>query len=137
MSDKLLTKEDILKASDIKSECVLIPEWNGSVKVYGMTAAEKDAYEESLFDRSDKGSKMNLSDARAKLIVATVKDESGMPMFNVGNIVQLGKKSAKAIDRIVDVAKRLSGMSDEEFEGIAKNSEKALPEDSSSDQQGI
>ena len=132
MEKKLLTKEEILKVSDITSEGVAVPEWGGDVMVFGLTGRECDEYEQSLIDMAGKKNRVNLSDARAKLAVASIRDEKGKWLFTIGNLEQLSKKSAKALDRIVKTAQRLSGLTDDDLEEMVKNSKKTQVEDSSS-----
>ena len=44
----LLTREAILARDDEQSETVEVPEWDGSVRVRGLTGRERDLWEHSL-----------------------------------------------------------------------------------------
>ena len=44
----LLSKADILGCNDIPTELVEVPEWGGSVKVRGMTAGERDRFDDMI-----------------------------------------------------------------------------------------
>lgn len=119
----LLSRADILKADDLKTETVEVPEWGGSCIVSTMSGAGRDAYEESLFDVAADGSMTrNISNVRAKLLSASIVDESGKLLFSAADIVALGAKSVKPIDRLYDVANRMNAASDDDVEVLAKNS---------------
>ena len=47
---KLLSRDEILAASDLTKELVEVPEWGGSVYVRAMTGTERDSYEESVLE---------------------------------------------------------------------------------------
>jgi hypothetical protein len=118
----ILTREQILEARDMRVEKVKVPEWGGEVFVRSLTAAERDDFEGSIVTRD--GSKLDFSIAniRAKLVARTVCDEAGNRIFTDADILLLGEKSAEPVDRIYDVAQRLSGLSDKDMEELEKNS---------------
>lgn len=117
---KRLTKADIFKADDIRSEEVEVPEWGGTVRVRGLSGVERDEFESSLLD--GKGT-VKLANTRARLVVFSVIDEDGKRLFEDWDVKALGAKSAAALDRIVAVAMRLSGIADTDLEELAGNSE--------------
>lgn len=118
---KFLTRDAILKAQDLPTEVVEIPEWNGAVIVRGLTGAERDAFEQSIVEQRGKNTRMNLRNIRAKLVALTVVDEEGNRVFSDEDAEALGKKSAAALDRIFAVAQRLSGLRPEDVEELAGN----------------
>lgn len=118
---KLLARDDILKAQDLPTERVFVSEWNGEVIVRGLTAAERDAFEQSIVETRGKNTRMNLKNIRAKLVAMTVVDEQGNRLFSDEDAEWLGKKSAAALDRIFAVAQRLSGLRPEDVEELAGN----------------
>lgn len=121
---KYLSREEILGASDIQREDVAVPEWGGKVCVQGMTGAQRDAFEAEMIQARGKDRRVNLENIRAKLVARTVIDpESGFPLFSDEDVKALGRKSAKALARVYDVATRLSGISDKDAEELAGNSE--------------
>ena len=122
----LLTRDAILEAQDLQHEEVYIPEWGGSVRVRTLTGAERDAFEQSIVDQRGKDTRMNLRNIRAKLVALTVVDGVGKRLFCDADAKLLGQKSASALDKIFDVAQRLSGLRDEDVEELAKNSEDGL-----------
>jgi hypothetical protein len=117
-----LSKEDILKAEDRATEEVEVPEWGGSVLVLGMTGRERDAYEVSLRDlRTGQRRPDALNNVRAKIVARCVVDDDGNRLFTDADVAALGEKSAAAIDRVFDVAARLSGLSDEDQEDMVRD----------------
>lgn len=129
---KLLSRDDILKADDIKTELVEVPEWGGAVMVRGLTGAERDALEEEVTSQRGSSVRVNLRNLRAKLVVRSVVDEQGKHLFTPADVDALGKKSAAALQRVFNVASRLSGLSREDLEELTKNSEDGQSEDSTS-----
>jgi hypothetical protein len=119
----VLTKEQILSAIDLKTETVEVPEWGGQVKVRMMTGAERDAFEESIVDVKGTSQKQNLKNLRAKLCVMTMVDDNGNLVFTQDEVVALGKKSAKALDRVFGVAQKLNGLTKDDVDVLTKNSE--------------
>lgn len=117
----LLSREAILQAQDLPTEDVEIPEWGGTIRVRGLTGAERDAFEQSIVETRGKNTRMNLRNIRAKLVALTVVDEDGNRIFNDEDAEALGKKSAAALDRIFAVAQRLSGLRPEDVEELAGN----------------
>ena len=118
----MLTKAQILEAKDIQSEKVKVPEWGGDVMVYGLTSGEKDIYQEGMIS-SDKKKPVSLKDATARLCSMCIRDAKGTPLFTLHDVTSLTNKSAIALDRVSDVAQRLSGMGKDDMEEMVKNSE--------------
>jgi len=128
----MLNREQILKANDLKTETVSVPEWGGDVLVRMMTGTARDKFEEQTFAAGRKKGKaeMSFDNIRARLVAAVVVDEAGNMLFTSSDIAELGKKSAAALDRIFSVAQRLNGFTKEDIDELAKNSETDLKDDS-------
>ena len=130
-----LTKEQILEAQDIQREEVEVPEWGGTVYVKALTAAERDQYESTIieFGMDGKPRKMRLDKIRTLLAAMTICDEDGARIFKDSEIAAIGGKSAAALERVIEVAQRLSGISQNDVEELAdglKNDQSAdLPSD--------
>ena len=78
-----------------------------------------------------KNTKMDLRNMRAKLVALTVVDDKGKRLFRGdADVNALGRKSAAALQRVFEVAQRLSGLSDEDMEELAKNSDAGQSEGS-------
>jgi len=117
----LLNKEAILKAQDLPFEDVEVSQWGGTVRVRALTGAERDAFEQGIVEQRGKSAKMNLRNVRAKLVALTIVDEHGERIFADSDVEGLGKKSALALNKVFEVAQRLSGIRPEDMEGIEKN----------------
>lgn len=122
----MLSKEQILECKDIGSETVNIPEWYGEVTVKGLTLAEKDEWTESIMQ----GGEANVKGATAKLCIMCMRDDAGARLFSLDDVDALQAKSAAALDRVFQVAQRLSGIGQEDIEETVKNSEKTQTGDS-------
>lgn len=118
----LLTREQILGATDIITEVVPVPEWGGEVLVRSLSGAERDRFEASIVDVRGKRRSVNLLNVRARLVALAIVDESGQQVFRAGDVEALGAKSAAALSRVFDAAQRLSGLSDDDVEELEKNS---------------
>lgn len=129
----LLTREAILNVDDLPRELVAVPEWGGEVYVRALTGAERDAFEQSIVEQRGKSTRMNLRNIRAKLVSLAVIDGNGNRIFSDDDVKWLGNKSAAALDRIFEVAQRLSGLRDEDVDELAKNSENDQSDGSISD----
>ena len=117
----LLSKEAILQAQDLPTELVPVPEWGGEILVRGLTGAERDAFEQSIVEQRGKSTRINLRNLRAKLVAMTVVDEQGNRLFSDDEAEALGRKSAAALNRVFEVAQRLSGLRPEDVEELAGN----------------
>ena len=113
-----LTKETILSANDVEIKEVEVPEWGGVVCVRGMTARERQRYEESL---QGKKGQINTRNALEKLVVLCIVDKDGNRLFTNDDIAALSKKSAKALMRVATVATELSGLTKEDMEEMVEN----------------
>lgn len=117
----LLTRDAILQAQDLPTERVVVPEWNGEVLVRALTGAERDTFEQSIVEQRGKSTRMNLQNLRAKLVALTVVDEEGKRLFSDEDAKLLGQKSAAALNRVFEVAQRLSGLTPEDVEELTGN----------------
>jgi hypothetical protein len=119
----LLSKAEIIAATDLPVETVDVPEWGGSVRVRGMDVNRRLAWTEYLWAVSDDGTvkgKPGRSIAAAYAVLCIV-DEDGEPMFSLAEVDALGRKSPAALERVASVARRLSGLGSETAEVDATN----------------
>lgn len=128
----LLSKDDILKAEDLEREEVEVPEWHGSVLVRALTGTERDAYEASMVSQRGKDVVRNMANIRAKLVARCCITEDGERMFTDQDANALGRKSAAALDRVFEVAARLSRLNEDDIEELAGNCDADPSGDSSS-----
>lgn len=115
----MLTKEQILAAEDVSSEVVSVPEWGGDVRVKMMTGTERDSWESSIVGTN--GTQRNLYNIRARLVALTACDDQGCRLFSDADLVELGKKSAKALDRVFAVAQKLNALSESDIKELEGN----------------
>ncbi len=110
----ILSKDAILAADDLLRETVNVPEWGGEVLVRTMSGTDRDAFEASLIEKDGR-----MENVRARLVSLTLCDAQGDRLFDDSEIVALGRKSARALDRVFSVAQRLNGIGVEQVD-IAK-----------------
>ena len=118
----ILSKRQILDAPDLKTEDVEVPEWGGTVRVRGLTGTQRDAYQFSIVHIEGNKATSDLTNVSAKLVAASLIDEQGNLLFDEAEVNALGRKSAGALQRVFEVASRLSGLSKADIEMLAKNS---------------
>jgi hypothetical protein len=128
-----LGREAILAADDRQYDDIEVPEWGGTVRVRGMSGAQRDDYEASIIEQRGNDRKVNLRNARAKLVARCVVDGEGKAIFTTDDISSLGRKSAVALERVFDAARRLSGMTEGDVERLAENFEDDPSGDATSD----
>ena len=110
----LLSKDQIIAANDLPREMVEVTQWGGSVWVRGMSAGERDYFEDKI--RTD-----GMVNLRSLMASMTMIDEDGKRLFTDKEVKQLGEKSAEALDKIVEVASKLSGLLDSDIETLEGN----------------
>jgi len=126
-----LNREDILKAEDIPTRDVDVPEWGGTVRVRGLTGADRDLYQASMMTRMPNGDMApEFGNITAKLVARAIVDEDGVPLFNELDIGRLGQKSAAALARVNTVAAELSGITETAKAEAEGNSDAAPSGDS-------
>lgn len=104
---------------------VMAPELGaeGAVLLRGLTGRERDAFEASLMTAPNApkgGQAKRLEDVRARLIVASVIDESGALVFGSSDVEMVSAWPASLTHRLFEAVKRLSGMSDEDISEMGK-----------------
>lgn len=132
----LLDRAAILGAADTQYETVEVPEWGGSVRIKSLTAAERDQFEADSLQERGKGKhrsvEVNMRNLRARLVVRCIVDAAGKRVFSDLDAEVLGDKNAQVVTRIYEVAARLSGLTAEDMEELAGNSETGQSAGSSS-----
>lgn len=123
MMTTLLTREDILDRSVLKTERVEVPEWGGIVIIRELTGNERDEWESELVE--GRGDEIviaeSMAGARARLASLAIVDEDGERLFTVEDVESLGRLSGAALGRVFDVASRLSGLTADDIEELSKN----------------
>ena len=117
-----LSRDQILEASDLKSESVEVPEWGGEVLVRTMTGTDRDAFENTMVQISPDGTRRSdVTNWRAKLVAMTLVDDLGNRLFAGDDIDRLAAKSAAALDRVFTVAQRINGLGGDAQDDAVKN----------------
>ena len=128
MGGAYLGRDAILKAASLKTEEVRVPEWADpesgadTVLVRELRGRERDEWEASLAVQRGKQMVPDVANMRAKLVARSVVGEDGEPVFTQQDVAALGELSAAALDRVFEVASRLSGLNPDDLEEMAKNS---------------
>jgi hypothetical protein len=132
-------RDAILAADDLPREQVSTPEWapSGAPYVYvrGLTAAERDEYEQGLTERGPDGkvqARSSMKNLRAHFVVRVVVDENGERVFADGDVKALGEKSAAIVDRLWEKGRELSGMATVEEEENPSTGDQDEPSSSDS-----
>lgn len=128
----ILTRDEILAALDLPRELVAVPEWGGDVYVRGLTGKERDQFEAGMIEQRGKSQTVNLQNIRAKLASMSICDEEGKRLFTDADLAAIAGKSAVALNRVFEVARRLSGLGDNDVDELARGLEENPLEDSPS-----
>lgn len=131
---ELLSRDEILGADDRKTQDVAVPEWGGSVRVRALSGTERDAYEAGIVTlRGDGTKQVNLKNLRGRLVSLTIVGDGGERLFSDEDAIGLGEKSAAALERVFDVARKLSGLTEDDVEELAEGFADAPSDASTSD----
>jgi hypothetical protein len=119
-----LTRDAILAATALKTEEVDVSDtvWGGVVLVRELRGRERDEWEASLAVQRGKQMVPDVANMRAKLVARSVVGEDGEPLFSQQDVNALGELSAAALDRVFEVAARLSGLEEKDLEEMQGNS---------------
>lgn len=123
----MLNRDQILAKTTLRTEMVKIPEWDDEVCVRELTAGQRDEYEGSILQQNGQNIVLNRQRMRARLCAMTIVGPDGNLLFTEEDVDKLSELGAGALDRIYDVAQRLSGLSKSDEETLAKNSVSAPP----------
>lgn len=119
----VLTRDDILNRSELRTERIEVPEWGGNVIVRELTGNERDEWESELVaERGAEFTVESMAGARARLASLAIIGEDGERLFTADDVEDLGRLSGAALGRVFDVAARLSGLTATDIEELAGNS---------------
>ena len=104
------------------------------VRIKDLTASERDPLEGGLVHevKTKKGVRreMRFENVRAAFCAAAICDEELRPIFFRDDVLALGAKSAKALDRIFTRVQARNGLSNEDVETLIENFEQGQEGDS-------
>ena len=116
-----LSKSALVGATVLPVEEVPVPELDGTVWVRGMSGTERDAFESGLWIGKGRHRQINTQNLRARLLAYCVQESSaGGRMFNDAEVDAIGRIRVDVLQRLFNVAQRLSGISDEDVEELGK-----------------
>lgn len=126
-------RDQIMAAEDFKSEVVLVPEWgNAETGDLKLVMRELSVNDRGLLLIAD-SERVEVSggwdflpkvdpQAPARIVVLSAYDEAGERVFTDDDVEPLAAKAASVVDRLANVARRLSGMGAVDDEGKAPES---------------
>jgi hypothetical protein len=125
-----MNREEFFAFSDTVIVPVPVKEMNATLFVRSLSGAEKAKWEYDAISVSNTpkaGSSITLTKdrmltARERLVELATCNEDGSRFFKDGDASAIGKKNANIVSTLYDAAAKLSGISKEDLEEIAKNS---------------
>ena len=123
-------RERILNTHDVESELLPIPEWNETVEVRGLDGDGRATLYQQALNQETK----TLDFAKAFPILAlacTFDPDSGERVFQDEDLPQLKRKNGKALERIVQKAMELSGLTEGAVDEAGKSSSTPAPSEGS------
>jgi hypothetical protein len=113
----------------VPKEDVPLPEFGEGcvIPVWGMTARERTLFEKGFTSKTGKTIEDRVKEFRERLVLACCKNDDGIQLFTPEDISRLGDQRADILERIVNAAQRLSGMTNADIEETVKNSAATQP----------
>ncbi len=118
-----LSAEQILGADDLAYEDVPVPEWKGTVRVRELPGTERDKFESQFVGKDGASIRAEgMEGFRARLAAAAIVDDNGKVLFrSAAETKRLGEKSAAALQRVCEVAMRLSKIDEGDVKELTGN----------------
>ena len=110
----MLSRDDILKANDLKTVDIEVPEWDGTVRLRVVTSKERHRFQSDIAKAKDGIP----PDFMEKFLVACAVDEKGNQLFSDEDVQTLRNKSAVVLTKLFNEAAALNGMTDAAMEDI-------------------
>ena len=110
-----------LLALKIPTATVKVAGIDGLVSLRGLTANERDLWEQQIYAERDK--KMGVKNIRASLVARCLvtDSEAGVRLFTDAEMDQVGSMPASVIDKLYEHCQRLSGLGAKDAEELEKN----------------
>lgn len=111
----MLTREQILKAQELKSTVINVPEWGGEITLRQMTSLERFAFFEAL-DKVNEGKERREQDLNASglFVIWTTVDKTGKRLFADKDLSVLVSTNAAVIERVAAESGKLNGITSAE-----------------------
>jgi len=132
----LIGKAKINESVDRKWEDVTVPEWGGDVRILELSSADRGYLEAGSLVANGSTPQFkveSIKNNREKVVAMALVDENFERLYTNKEITDLGKKSGKVLDRLYQVAMRISGMSPGSVDDAEGNSEAVQSGSSDSD----
>ena len=111
----------VFEAEDIPEEEVTVPEWGVTILVRGMNGKGRANF---LRRSTNAQGEVSFENFYPELVIATAFDpETGEQVFEASDREELNRKSGLALNRVAEVAQRLSGLGTADLEEAKKESE--------------
>jgi hypothetical protein len=114
-------RDQINAAVDYVRETVEVPEWNATVYIRSITAAEIDSWQDETYQLNGTDLKVNKKNIRARLLARCLVDADGQRVYADDEADELGAKNNKVVERLYLVAQRLNAVTNKDVEDLAKN----------------
>ena len=109
---------DQLLALKIPTATVKVAGIDGLVSLRGLTASERDQWEQYVY--SERDIKKGVKNIRASLVVRCIT-EAGVRLFTDAEMDQVGSMPASVIDKLYEHCQHLSGLGAKDAEELEKN----------------
>lgn len=122
-----MNKSDIFAAaskSGLPRAVVPVPEFGDgfAFTVQGMSGSQRDAWERSLVVGRGQRRDINTDNIRARLVVRCIVNDDGSRVFDDADASTVGTWRVDVLQRMFEVAQRLSGVSDGDIDELGKSS---------------
>ena len=122
-------RDRILAVDDSQREQLVVPEWNMTIEIRGMSGASRASITQ---DAADNNGTINFGKMMPEIIVGCVFDpETGEQVFTADDRALVMEKSGAALDKIVTLAMALSGFGEKAVDDAGKGSLSMASADSS------
>lgn len=118
------SRDTLLDSDSIIIEDVYLPDpVDAWFRVRGLSGRERERYERSLGTVKNGVWRSSANgQSLARLVSMSVVDEKGAQLFSEEDINRLASKNASILSKLADVARRLSGLTEEDIEDLEGNS---------------
>lgn len=119
-----LSRDQILAAEDLKTELVPVPEWGADacVRVCVFSLERRALWQTPIGDLEGEERKAAAAALPIERMVAfSIVNAAGEPLFTEDDIPALRRKSAAALDRIIEAVGRINGIGPKAEDTAAKN----------------
>ncbi|HWE95756.1 MAG TPA: hypothetical protein VG269_17460 [Tepidisphaeraceae bacterium] len=114
-------RDIINNAVDCQREAVPVPEWDCTVYIRSVTAAEIDSWQCETYAVNGSNVEVNRKNIRARLLARCLVDEAGQRAFTDEQAEELGTKNNRVIERLYKIAEKLNAVTAKDVEDLAKN----------------